>query len=166
MNLVFPQALSQRVECQTLVNKIERFVYDLVKRNLRIKFFLRDTCQTLFDLLPVSACRSAYPIKVRKGYFFGFHDHTPFSADNKLLLANHYFIKLRMPREDDKLAVSFFHGEDCGKWRPVGETRAWNWHKVASCSGVDRDQSLSITILCVENSQRQNRRCAGNTVSD
>jgi hypothetical protein len=111
------------------VNRLERFVYDRLKRNPRIKLFVRDIYQMLFDLLPVAACRSAYPIEAREGYFFGFHDHTPFSADNRMLLANHYTIGLRMPNEDDELEVGFFHGQDYKTWEAVGGTRAWNWHQ-------------------------------------
>jgi Tol biopolymer transport system component len=111
------------------MNRLERFVYDRLKRNPRIKLIVRDIYQTLFDLLPVSSCYSAYPIRVREGFFFGFHDHTPFSADNQMLLANRYTIGLRMPNEDDELEVGFFHGQDYRVWEPVGRTRAWNWHQ-------------------------------------
>lgn len=111
------------------MNRIERLIYDKVKRNPRIKLFIRDVYQALFSLVPVRACVSAYPITAREGYFFGFHDHTPFSADNRRLLANHYSIGLRMPTENDELEVGFFHGEGFDTWTPVGKTRAWNWHQ-------------------------------------
>ena len=111
------------------MNRIERLVYDRVKRNPKIKMFLRNTYQTLFDLLPVREYHSAYPITVREGYYFGFHDHTPFSPDNKMLLANRYSIGLRMPREDDELEVGLFHGDNFDIWQPIGKTRAWNWHQ-------------------------------------
>lgn len=111
------------------MNRLERLIYDVVKRNPRIKFFLRDTYQTLFDLVPVTACRSAYQIKVREGYYFGFHDHTPFSGCNQKLLSNRYTIGLRMPRENDELEVGFFHGEEFNTWQFIGKTYAWNWHQ-------------------------------------
>ena len=112
-----------------LMNRLERHVYDLVRRNPPLKLLLRNTYQGLFDLIPVQACNSAYPITAREGYFFGFHDHTPFSPDNKLLLANRYSIRLRMPRENDELEVGFFHGDNFRIWHPVGTTRSWNWHQ-------------------------------------
>ncbi|MCZ7574923.1 MAG: hypothetical protein M5U01_40750 [Ardenticatenaceae bacterium] len=111
------------------MNRAERLVYDAVKRNPAIKLFLRNAYQTLFDLVPVPVCQSAYPIVARKGYFFGFHDHTPFSGDNQRLLSNRYTIGLRMPREDDELEVGFFYGDGFSTWQLVGRTRAWNWHQ-------------------------------------
>lgn len=111
------------------MNGIERLVYDVVKRSPGIKSMLRDAYQSLFDLVPVRACLSAYPITAREGYFYGFHDHTPFSADNSMLLANRYSIGLRMPEEDDELEIGYFHGEGFGTWRRIDGTRAWNWHQ-------------------------------------
>lgn len=111
------------------MNQFERFVYDRVKKNPQIKFLVRNIYQSLFDVLPVAACRSAYPIVAREGYFFGFHDHLPFSPDNRMLAANHYTIGLRMPKMDDELEVGFFHGPGYRTWELVGRTRAWNWHQ-------------------------------------
>lgn len=34
------------------MNKIEKVVYDLVKSNPQLKLFLRNTYQSVFDLLP------------------------------------------------------------------------------------------------------------------
>jgi hypothetical protein len=110
-------------------NRIERFVYDLVKYNPRLKRLLRDQYQAFFDLLPIPACTSSYPISVREGYFFGFHDHTPFSFDNNMLLANRYLIELRRPKPSDPLEIGFFSGDDFGLWKSIGETYAWNWHQ-------------------------------------
>jgi len=111
------------------MNRLECLIYDAVKRNPALKLFIRDLYQSIFDLLPVKACCSVYPIVVRKGYFFGFHDHTPFSADNQKLLANRYSIGLNMPSENDELEVGFFHNYEFKIWQQVGRTYAWNWHQ-------------------------------------
>ncbi len=111
------------------MNNLERLIYDVVKGKPKIKFFLRDIYQTFFDLIPIATCRSAYQIIVREGYFFGFHDHTPFSGCNQKLLSNRYTIELRMPRENDELEVGFFHGDDFKTWQFIGKTYAWNWQQ-------------------------------------
>jgi hypothetical protein len=111
------------------MNKIETIAYDLVKRHPKIKFLLRDSYQSLFDMVPVKSIESSYPVTAREGYFFGFHDHTPFSYDNQFLLANRHKIPLKMPGPNDALGVGFFDGENYMDFHPIGETFAWNWHQ-------------------------------------
>lgn len=111
------------------MNRIERLVYDRLKYNPKIKLFVRNVYQAFFAMVPVSTCQTAYPITVREGYYFGFHDHTPFSADNRRLLGNHYTIGLRMPTEENELEVGYFEGDQFRTWHSVGKTRAWNWHQ-------------------------------------
>ena len=111
------------------MNKIERLVYDCVKRNPGLKLGIRNAYQSLFDLLPPFPSKSAYPISVHEGYFFGFHDHTPFSDDNRKLLAQRFTIGLRMPKPDDTLKIGYFYGKGFSEYCEVSETRAWNWHQ-------------------------------------
>jgi hypothetical protein len=111
------------------VNALEKRVYDLVKRHPRVKHFLRDAYQSLCDLIPVRAAESAYPITARTGYFFGFHDKCPFSADNARLAAGHFDIPLRMPTREDPLQVGYFDGDNWETFHPIAETRSWNWHQ-------------------------------------
>ena len=110
------------------MNHIGRTIYDLVKHNPGLKFAIRNAYQRVFDLLPAPKPQSAYPIKVREGFFFGFHDHTPFSPDSEKLLANRYHIPLHMPLPGETLQVGYFYGKDHERFIPVSETRAWNWH--------------------------------------
>jgi hypothetical protein len=110
------------------MNAVEKIVYHSVKRFPRVKFMLRDTYQSLCDLIPVPPEKSAYPIVRREGFFFGFHDKCPFSPDNSRLLAGKFDIPLRMPRDDDALEVGYFDGEDYRDFHSVGRTHAWNWH--------------------------------------
>lgn len=111
------------------MNYLEKYVYQAVKNNPRLKFFLRDTYQALCDFVPVSAEQSAYPIVVREGYFFGFHDKVPFSSDDSMLLAGEFDVPLRMPQPDDVLTVGYFTGPSFEDFNTVGHTRAWNWHQ-------------------------------------
>ena len=78
--------------------------------------------------MPLPAAKSSYPIFERLGYFYGFHDHSPFSSDNSKLLANHASFDLRMPTLSDALIVGFFDGENFLNFNILGETNAWSWH--------------------------------------
>jgi len=124
------------------MNKFERLIYDAVKHNPDLKIFIRNLYQNLFSFLPVNKAKSKYVINTREGYFYGFHDHTPFSFNNEMLLANKYLIPLRYPKSDDPLEVGYFTGKNLDEWKPVGQTFAWNWHMGCKLQWVGQKQEL------------------------
>src|SRR5690606_14131545 len=85
----------------------------------------------LFDMLPTPKEYSASRMEIQEGYFFGFHDITPFSKDNKIVLANKLYFDLRMPEKGDFLGVGYFDFKDdkLTDYHLVGETDTWNFHK-------------------------------------
>ena len=114
------------------MNKIERIVYDCVKSSPALKFFIRNIYQTAFDLLPHPQNQFAYSYCYKEGFFFGFHDCSPFSDDDTKLLANHTTIPLRMPKEGETLEVGYFDLDKDGQMKefhPLGQSAAWNYHK-------------------------------------
>lgn len=121
------------------MNKVERLVYNFVKSNPRLKMRVRDAYQAVCDVLPVRRNRTAYPVTVREGFFYGFHDKCPWSADDRYLLAHRALIPLRMPHADDLLEVGFFEGDSADNFRAVGRTRAWNWHQGAQLQWLGYD---------------------------
>ncbi|MEE8571921.1 MAG: hypothetical protein V3T20_01545 [Gemmatimonadota bacterium] len=118
------------------LTRIERLVYERVKNNRHLKVFLRDALQGLCDLRGPVKSESAYPIEAREGYFFGFHDKCPWSADGTMLLAHRYPFDLRRPGPEDRVEVGFFAAPDFREFVPVGETCAWNWHQGAMLQWV------------------------------
>jgi len=112
------------------MNKLEKLVYDLVKSNPGIKKRVRNIYQSTFDLLPRKKDFSINPIVVKEGFYFGFHDITPFSYDDNYILANKLTIPFRMPKAGDILHVGFFpFNKSIGAFTNIGATRAWNYHK-------------------------------------
>ena len=111
------------------MNKLESFVYQKVKNNYIIKNALRNIYQGFYDLLPNYDSSFLHEPTVKAGCFFGFHDVTPFSADNRQMLSNRLTIPLRMPTKKDKLEVGVWSGKDYDEWTHIGETTAWNYHK-------------------------------------
>lgn len=114
------------------MNKIEKLVYDCVKSCPAIKFVLRNIYQSFYDLLPKPGSLSAERVFVKENYFFGFHDKSPFSSDEKKLLANHTKIPVRMPYHNEGLSVGFFDLSEDGKignFRKIGTSYSWNYHK-------------------------------------
>lgn len=111
------------------MNKLELFIYNLVKNNPRLKRRIRDVYQRVCDLVPVKRTESAYLIETREDFFFGFHDKCPWSVDNRMLLAHHFTVPLRMPKSNDIVGVGYFSGPNYRDFKSVGTTRAWNWHQ-------------------------------------
>jgi hypothetical protein len=113
------------------MNKIEHFVYALVYKNPRLKIWIRNVYQSLYDLLPRLKDWSYSPLQCKEGFFCGFHDVDSFSVDEKKLLANHCINDRVMPTNDIALTVGYFDFEngDIGSYHSVGHSYAWNFHK-------------------------------------
>jgi len=113
------------------MNRIELIVHKLLRKNPRLKNKIRNIYQNIGSLAPVKKSNSPYHITTRKGYFFGFHDKSPWSADNQKLLAHKYCIPLRMPQKGDSIKIGYFTGDDYTEFRQITTTLAWNWHQGA-----------------------------------
>jgi len=111
------------------MNRVELAVYNVVKRNPNLKMGIRNIYQRICDIVPVKEADSPYQIEVREGFYFGFHDKSPWSMDNTMLLANRFDIPLRMPGPKDCLTVGYFTGEGHKVFNTVAETRASNWQQ-------------------------------------
>lgn len=119
------------------MNKLEAIVYHRVKNNHLLKNAVRNIYQGFYDLLPNYPSWFLNPPVVLADSFFGFHDVTPFSSNNSLLLGCRHNIPLRMPTKDDTLEVGYWTGENYSRWHCLGETRAWNYHKGCRLQWVD-----------------------------
>lgn len=113
------------------MNKLESTIYNLVRKNPALKQFVRNMYQDIFDLLPRKKEYFASPYQYREGFFFGFHDVTPFSFDETKLLANQNRLDLRMPLPTEGLDVGYFDLEQgpIKDFHRVDTSYAWNYHK-------------------------------------
>jgi hypothetical protein len=124
------------------MNILEKTIYNLVRENPALKNTIRNFYQSIFDAIPVSKSRSSYEIVDRKGFFFGFHDNSPFSYDNKKLLANKANFDLKMPKKDDALDIGYFDGEDFKNFNKVASSRSWSWHLGCKLQWVGKSNYL------------------------
>ena len=110
------------------MNKIEKFVYDALKRHPQIKLFVRDMYQNVMDLIPDKPNYTANDVKVLEGYFWGFHDLSPISNDERHMLGCKLNIPLRMPEPGEPLTIGYWEmGSD--SFTPVADCYAWGYHK-------------------------------------
>jgi hypothetical protein len=127
------------------MNQFERFVYDLVKANPKIKTAIRNVYQSIFDMLPRRKEYAVTPIEYKEGYFFGFHELQPFSKDNDKVLANKLpYSDIRMPLKEDYLSVGFFDfdGKALGAYTKLGETNTWNFQKGCRLQWINSDKII------------------------
>lgn len=111
------------------MNRLEKIIYDAVKGNPRLKTSLRNVYQNIFDLFPpMTRLKTSMNTEVREGFFFGFHDHSPFSYNDKFLLGNKCGREFFMPVLGDELEIGVFSGTRWSEYEPITITRAWNWH--------------------------------------
>lgn len=110
------------------MNRVEKCLYDLLKRNPRLKYFIRNMYQSLFDVLPDKMNYFATKIICKENYFFGFHDVSPFSGNDQYVLAHKIYIPLRMPNEEDYVGVGYWDME-LNEYKQVDKSYAWNYHK-------------------------------------
>ena len=110
------------------MNKLEKKIYDILKKHQKLKNFFRNIYQSFFDLLPDKKNFTKNELIIKEGYFFGFHDLCPFSIDGEMVLSNKLDIPLHMPTEKDTLTVGYFKN-NMTKYIPIDTTVAWNYHK-------------------------------------
>jgi len=90
----------------------------------------------LCDIVPIKRFASVYPIIAREGYWFGFHDKSPWSQDNSMLLGHKVIDELSIPSPNDLLTVGYFSGKNCNHFKQLGKTHAWNWQQGAMLQWV------------------------------
>lgn len=130
------------------MNKIEKIVYDLVKKTPWLKLLIRNIYQGIFDLLPRKKEFSVNPISIKENFFYGFHDTLPFSESNDKLLANKLYFDLRMPLKGESLDVGFFLLDNgkFGDYVKVGESLSWNYHKGCRLQWLTVDKLIYNTV--------------------
>lgn len=130
------------------MNKIEKKVYDLLKAMPWLKYLIRNIYQSIFDLLPRQKEYYSTPVEYKEGFYWGFHDITPFSHDESLILANKLEIPLRMPKVGDILTIGAFDfdGSRIGNFKTLDSTLTWNYHKGCRLQWLDQDHIIFNTL--------------------
>ncbi len=114
------------------MNKFERIVYDLVKSSPWIKLAIRNAYQSTLDLLPNKPNILPDSASCKEGFYYGFHDTTPFSKDNYKVLANKLLKQeLKMPKPEEPLSVGYFDfvNGQLKEYHEISKSYAWNYHK-------------------------------------
>lgn len=113
------------------MNKIEEIVYHALYSHPKLKLAVRNLYQGLFDLMPRKKDFFTGDYDIKEGYFFGFHDVTPFSEDESKVLVGKVPFDFRMPKAGEGMELGFLDLKDgkIGDFHQIATTYAWNWHK-------------------------------------
>ena len=80
------------------MNRFEEFVYGMVRHHPFAKKVTKRLYQGFFDLLPRESEFLAGKYDYKEGFFFGFHDISPFSVNETKILACQIPFDGRMPQ--------------------------------------------------------------------
>lgn len=127
------------------MGKIERFFYNLLKKHPKIKNFFRN----LYQFLNVIIFRPK-KIDIKNEYilkensFFGFHDKSPFSYDNSLLLTHKLDkdIKWGLPKKNTDISVGYYYGESYSSYKEIDKTNAWNYQQGSMLQWVNKTEVI------------------------
>jgi hypothetical protein len=115
------------------MGKIESYVYDLLKDNVRVKNAVKWVYQGLFSAWPGPRKETNLKLNTRPKAFFGFHDKSPWSSDGSLLLGHSFEGEGtgNQWQAGVPAGICVFEGPDWTVSSTVAHTNAWNWQQGA-----------------------------------
>src|SRR5690625_2669721 len=116
---------------------LELFLYNIIKRTPRIKNVVRTCYQVAF--LPWIGPRytGTATLITRSGYFFGFHDKTPWCPRNRYLLAHR--ITGSFDPAKSSVEVGYFVNSQLTEFIPIDTTEAWSKQQGAQLQWCGED---------------------------
>jgi hypothetical protein len=122
---------------------VEKYVYDLVKNNPKIKDFLKYTYQNLWGVFSKKKHSVLDEFFVRENSFFGFHDKSPWSMGNQSLLSHCFKGVGNEPCDKiDRVEICLFTGRNWVDKKVIGYTYAFNWQQGAQLQWLSENEIL------------------------
>lgn len=109
---------------------MELFIYNLVKGRPWLKDLIKKVYQYIFSIFGRYLEFGDEKLILRENSFFGFHDKSPWSNDNSMLLAHQF---KGIGNEDESalnpVDIVIFEGQTWEQKRVVASSCAWNWQQ-------------------------------------
>ena len=110
------------------MNFLEKIVYHAVKKNPRLKFFIRNLYQSFFDLMPVSTSKLPSNSLLIENAFHGFHDVSPVRGNRLIYIEAPS--ELKMPTTHDAANIILYNIKQKSVIYKLS-TNTFNFHKGA-----------------------------------
>lgn len=127
-------------------NFLERVVYKLLRNNEALRLPIVRFYQRLFSFFSSRnpLLLESENLIARNGYFFGFHDKSPFNENGIYLLAHKPKISDRkILKYGDVSEIGFFSGSKWENYNPISTTHAWNWQLGSMLQWVGSSDSIA-----------------------
>lgn len=126
------------------MNKIETIIYNIVRKNPALKQSIRNIYQGIFDFLPKKKNYFENRPTVLNGFYFGFHDVTPWNDSEDKMLAMKAPFDLRMPIQEEEETIGYFNfiNGEVGDFNNLDVSKAWNWHKGCRLQWLDNERII------------------------
>jgi hypothetical protein len=128
-----------------MIKWIEKKLYNFVKKYPPIKNILRDLYQLInIILLKPDKLKIESDYIIKEYSFFGFHDKTPFSYDNKLLLTHkiHENQKWGLPNKNNYISIGYYHGNNYESYNEIDRTNAWNYQQGSMLQWLNKKEII------------------------
>lgn len=115
------------VENQKIPWRVRQGIHQWVFETARIRF------PTIFRLALLGRYKTlARPVTSAPGHhFFGYYDKSPWSRDERRLLAHRIGFMNRAPGDGDPARIGFVDLQDNDRWHDLAITKVWNWQQGA-----------------------------------
>ncbi|MBU0742574.1 hypothetical protein KKA85_01630 [bacterium] len=125
------------------MNTLELVINQSLERHPLLKTCLKNTYQYLGSKIPRRNYIPDRTFLSRPGYYFGFHDLSPWSSRGDRILAHRIPpADRRMVQVPDYVEVGWFHGSIDGDFEPIDVTTAFNWQEGARLQWVGDSEAV------------------------
>jgi hypothetical protein len=134
------------------VNSIERIIHHSIGKYPFIRIPLVATYQRLFSFFPSTNYERTPLIAHLPGYFFGFHDKSPWSSDKTKILSHKFSVKRNITQIEKKpIEIGYFEHNKFDHFISIGTTNAWNWQQGSNLQWIGKTNKIFFNDLQNDN---------------
>lgn len=124
------------------MNQLEKYIHSRIGHYPSLRIPLVALYQRICSIIPSKDYEHS-PVLYRRGYFFGFHDKCPWSADSTKVLSHCFNINKPIDQiERSPLKVGYFKDSSLSHFQKIGITNTWNWQQGASLQWVGQSEQI------------------------
>jgi hypothetical protein len=141
-----------------MIKNIEKIIYNLVKKNEKLKNILKYIYQAGFSLISKKKHYAKFELSIRSKTFFGFHDKSPWSPSMNYLLGHSFEgVGNESINSIDKVDIALFDDKNWMRKKVIANTRSWNWQQGSQLQWIDENRIVFNDFV--------NEQCVGRIIN-